>query len=289
MEIFKEMFGAILGLVLVYFILSLASSSISEILMEALEVRARSLQRYLLLIVGDKKIIDLVRLPQIVALRPIRYKSLFSIFGAATEPKMVENIPVPILVDAFIDLMDLGDKRNRKVSELKKTIQNMPECDGKRALQLWVQQDIVTLDELKTKLTTYFTGLLEQAKATANANARSFVVTLSIIIVLLLGTDSISLARDFWFLPQARAVFAAFVENAQSDEAGVGEVESLISEIDNLSLSIGWPQLLRYMPVNGSARDWLEFILLRVVGLGITAIFVSQGSGFWFDVLTKLK
>lgn len=289
MEIFKEMFGAVLGLVLVYFILSLASSSISEILMEALEVRARSLQRYLLLIVGDKKIFDLVRLPQIVALRPIRYKSLFSIFGAATEPKMVENIPVPILVDAFVDLMDLGDKRNRKVSELKKTIHNMPECDGKRALQLWVQQDIVTLDELKTKLTTYFTGLLEQAKATANANARSFVVTISIIIVLLLGTDSISLARDFWFLPQARAVFAAFVENAQSDEAGVEEVKGLISEIDNLSLSIGWPQLLRYMPVHGSARDWLEFILLRVVGLGITAIFVSQGSGFWFDVLTKLK
>lgn len=288
MKVFQDMLGAVLGLVLIYFILSLASSAISQLLMEILEVRAKSLERYLRLIVGDKMLGEFLNLPQIVSLRPIRYKSMFSIFGAATEPKKVENIPVPILVDAFTDLMDLGDKRNRKTVELKKTVERMPECDSKRALQLWIQQDILSLEELRAKLTLYFTGLLEQAKATANANARSFVVTFSIFIVILLGTDSVSLARDFWYIPQIREVLVAQFNIADS-QAPETSMDDFLTQLDNLSLSIGWPQLLRYLPPNPTAIEWFQFVWQRVVGLGLTAIFVSQGSGFWFDVLTKLK
>ena len=151
MEIFQNMLGVILGLILIYFVLSLASSSISQLLMDALEVRGVSLERQLRLIVGEM-LPDLLSLPQIKALRPVRYKSWFSIFGAATEPKKVEQIPVPILVDAFIDLIDLADKRNQNTQELNQTINNIPESDAKHALLLWVRQGITNLDDLRAKL-----------------------------------------------------------------------------------------------------------------------------------------
>ncbi len=256
--------------------------------MDALEVRGVSLERYLRLIVGDR-IQDLLNLPQIKALKPVRYKSWFSIFGAATEPKKVEHIPVPILVDAFIDLMDLADKRNRNIQELRKTINKIPESDARQALLLWVRQGITNLDDLRAKLTLYFTGLLDQARATANANARSFVINLSIIIVLILGTDTISLARDFWYLPTMRAIVAAQADAMFQQQDSTTDLSNLVNELSNLSPSIGWPQLLRYTPANGALLPWIQFILLRFIGLGITAIFVSQGSGFWFDILTKLK
>lgn len=286
MEIFQDMLGAILGLILVYFILSLASSFISQILMDTREIKGRSLERYLRLIVGDR-IKELLSLPQIKSLRPVRYKSWHTIFGAATEPKKVENIPVPILVDAFIDLMDLADKRNRRAQELKKTINKMPECDAKGAMQLWLSQGIISLDDLREKLTVYFTGLLDQAGATANANARSFVITLSIFIVFLLGTDSISLIRDFWYLPTIReALVTQF--SAVSELDAPMDLSNLLAETDNLSLSISWWQASRYLPPS-TLLGWIVFAILKVFGLGITAIFVSQGSGFWFDALSKLK
>ncbi len=255
--------------------------------METLEIRAAALEKYLRLIAGDKTI-DLVNLPQIVSLRPIKYRSWLNVFGAGTEQKKVENIPVPILVDAFIDVMDLDDKRNRKAEELRKTINKMPESDSKRAMLLWFRQGITNIDDLRAKLTLYFTGLLDQAGATANAMSRSFVITLSIILVLLLGTDSISLARDFWYLPQIRAALSAQA-SVMVQSSNVTDMGTLISELDNLSLSIGWPQLFRYLPADATLLQWIQFIVLRILGLGITAIFVSQGSGFWFDVLRKLK
>jgi hypothetical protein len=286
MEIFQDMLGVVLGLILVYFVLSLASSFSSQLFMDAREIRGLSLERSLRLIVGDR-IKDFLNLPQIKSLRPVKYKSWFAIFGAATEPKKVENIPITILVDSFIDVMDLANTRNRRAPELKKTISKMPDCDAKGAMQLWVAQGIDSLDDLRAKLTIYFTGLLEQASATSNANARSFVINFSIIIVLLLGTDSISLMKDFWYLPTMREALVTQFSNVIEHEP-LMNLESLIHETDNLSLSISWLQASRYLPP-ATPLGWIQFVVLKLLGLTITAIFVSQGSGFWFDILSKLK
>ena len=64
----------------------------------------------LIKIVGEKKVEDLIRLPQVQALRPIRYKNFLSVFGSITEPK-TEKIPVAILVDAFFDLSGFKQKK----------------------------------------------------------------------------------------------------------------------------------------------------------------------------------
>ena len=283
---FKQMLDVVLGLILIYFIISLASSSLSQLLMDTLEIRGKTLERYLHLIVGDK-IIDLLALPQIKSLRPIRFRSWLGIFGASIEPKKVENIPVPILVDAFLDLMDLADKKNQKAEDLSKVIHKMPESEGKRAMWLWVNQGIVNLDDLRSKLNVYFSGLLEQSAATANANARSFVITLSIVIVLLLGTDSILLAKQFFITPELRAIADAQLNAVISQNCG--SLDNLIKEVGALSVRIGWADTLRYLPIGADPLDWTQFIIYKIFGLAITVVFVSQGSGFWFDLLSKLK
>ena len=93
------------GLVVVYYLLGSVVSVVTQWINEALETRGKALEQYLIKIVGDKKIDDFVKLPQMQALRPIRYKSFFSIFGSVTEPKKIEKIPVATLVDAFFDLI----------------------------------------------------------------------------------------------------------------------------------------------------------------------------------------
>lgn len=286
---FQEILDFGLPIVLVYFVLSIVSSTLSQIVMDTLEIRGKTLERYLTLIAGDHAD-DLLRLPQLRALQPIKFKSWLSIFGARTEPKKLENIPVPVLVDAFFSILGLGNKNKKKsASEIKKAVLGMPESEGKRALLNWLEQGVSNLEDLRNNTNIYFSGLLEQSVATANAHSRSFVIQFAIGMVLLLNVDSIQIARDMYHGSQLQAVAAAQAEAiVQQENLTETDLTQLVADLDSLSfIEIGWFSVT--LPNPGTAINWMSFIGLKIIGLAITSVFASQGSSFWFDILAKFK
>ena len=290
---FQEILDYGLPLVFVYFVLSLISSTLSQILMDTFEVRGKTLERFLILIAGENAD-DLLNLPQIRALQPIKFKSWLSIFGAQTEPKKLENIPIPVLVDAFFSLIGLGSsKKKQGVREIKTAIRKMPESGGKQALLNWLEQGISNLEDLRSNTQVYFSGLLEQAIATANARSRSFVILFAVFMVVLFNVDSIQMVRDLVYGPReeaaARALAAAQAEAiVQQEDANVAVLVAQLEMLDDLDfIKLGWFSLT--LPRTNSVLDWAGFIVLKIVGLAITAVFASQGSTFWFDLLAKFK
>lgn len=290
---FQEILDYGLPLVFVYFVLSLISSTLSQILMDTFEVRGKTLERFLILIAGENAD-DLLNLPQIRALQPIKFKSWFSIFGAQTEPKKLENIPIPVLVDAFFSLMGLGNtKKKQGVRDIKTAIRNMPESGGKQALLNWLEQGISNLEDLRSNTQVYFSGLLEQAIATVNARSRSFVISFAVFMVVLFNVDSIQMVRDLVYGPQeeaaARALAVAQADAIlQQEGAETADVADLIDQLNDFDyIKIGWFSLT--LPRTNSVFDWAGFIALKIAGLAITAVFASQGSTFWFDLLAKFR
>jgi len=65
-------FELVIGMVVVYYVLGAIVSTITQIVTDSLETRGAALEKYLKQIAGDKTI-DLTNLPQIKALRPVRY------------------------------------------------------------------------------------------------------------------------------------------------------------------------------------------------------------------------
>lgn len=64
-------------------------------------------------------------------------------------------------------------------------------------------------------------------------------------------------------------------------------VDDLIHELGDMTIKIGWWQTEH--PAAGSdVMTWVTFVLLKMLGLGITAAAVSQGSSFWYDLLKKI-
>lgn len=281
--------GVLIGLVLVYYVLGIVVSTIVQILNESLETRGLALEKYLQQIAGDK-MIDLTSLPQIKALRPIRYANWWNVFGAGVEEKRVEKIPAGTLVDAFFDLAGLSCQASFTAEELITAINQLPESEGKQAMLRWVQQGVTDLKELKARASDYVSGLLAQAAATFKARARSLVIILSLLITLLLGTDTIQLAKDLWTdsglraLADAQANVAASQPNAQGN---ITQISDLVNSLTAYSLRIGWWHT-QALPTGGRLFDWLGFVFLKLIGLGITAVAVSQGSSFWYDLLKKL-
>lgn len=276
-----------IGLIFVYYILGSIVSLITKWINEMLETRGIAMERYLKKIVGDQNLGDLVNLPQMKALRPIRYKNMFSVFGSVTEPKKIEKIPVATLVDAYFDLTGLTGNRDLNLLQLAELVDKLPDSEGKQAFISWINQGVTSIEDLRKRTTAYFTGLMDQAAATFKANARSFVILLSLGITLLFGTDSIQLAKTLWTNAELRALAAAKAEMVVLQEGADASIDDLIQELGDLTIKIGWWQTER-PAANAETMDWVWFVGLKVLGLGLTAAAVSQGSSFWYDLLKKL-
>ncbi len=275
------------GLIVIYYILGSVVSLITQWINEFFESRGRALEQYLIKLVGDKKIGDLKNLPQLQSLRPIRFKGPLSVFGSVTEPKMIEKIPVATLVDAYFDLAGLTAKKEMELLELAELVDRLPDSEGKQAFITWINQGVTSIAELRVRATSYFTGILEQAAATFRARARSFVIILSIGITVLFGTDTIQLARNLWTNAELRAIAAAQANAVVAREGATADLSDLIDDLSQYSIKIGWWQAQQF-PEGNNVGDWALFIFLKVLGLGVTAAAVSQGSSFWYDLLKKL-
>ncbi len=276
------------GLIVIYYLLGSVVSLITQWINEALESRGKTLQQYLIKIVGDKKIDELKNLPQIQALRPIRYKGFLSVFGSVTEPKMIEKIPVATLVDSFFDIAGLTSKKEMSLLELAELIDKLPDSEGKKAFINWINQGVTNIADLRTRTTAYFTGMMEQAAETFRARARSFVIILSVGVTILFGTDTIQLARALWTNAELRAIAAAQADAVVAREGANADLSNIIDDLSAFSIKIGWWQTQQF-PQNSDVMDWISFIFLKVIGLSITAAAVSQGSSFWYDLLKKVS
>ncbi len=277
----------VIGLIFIYYVLGSIVSMVTQWINEFLETRGKALERYLVKIVGDKKIEDLVKLPQLQSLRPIRYKNFLSVFGSVTEPKRIEKIPVSILVDSYFDLIGLTSNKDLNLMQLAELVDKLPDSEGKQAFIQWINQGVTSIDDLRKRTTAYFTGMMEQASATFRANARSFVIILSIAVTVLFGTDSLQLAKALWTNAELRALTAAKAQMVVEQEGATATLDDLIQQLGDITIRIGWWQTER--PAAGAdAMTWVSFVLLKILGLGLTAAAVSQGSSFWYDLLKKI-
>jgi hypothetical protein len=285
---FPQVLEVVIGLVFIYYILGSVVSTITQIINESMETRGAALEMYLKKAVGDKTL-DLTSLPQIKALRPVRYASWLSVFGAGTEEKRVEKIPVNTLVTGFFDISGLNCKGDVSAQELLGIINQLPEGEVKHAMTGWVQQGVTDINDIRNHSLDYFNGILNQAQATFKARARSFVIILSLLVTLILGTDTIQIAQDLWNDAGLRNSVAAAGTStvAQQQQGDITAPQTAAPNPAALALRFSWLQSGTF-PTTGGLGGQAAFVILKILGLLITAVAVSQGSSFWYDLLKRL-
>jgi hypothetical protein len=147
---------------------------------------------------------------------------------------------------------------------------------------------VTNLTDLRARTTAYFNGILEQAAETFRARARSFVIILSIGITVLFGTDTIQLAQALWTNAELRAIAVAQADIVVAQGGTTADLSDIIDDLAKFSIKVGWWQTQQF-PQSSNVLDWSSYILLKILGLGITAAAVSQGASFWYDLLKKLS
>ncbi|GAB4485262.1 MAG: hypothetical protein Fur0016_10140 [Anaerolineales bacterium] len=277
-----------LGMALTYYLMGLVVSWMSQFVMNTFETRGRTLEGVLRRIVGGKTLGQLLSMPQIRSLAPMRYQDWRDIFSrnAKLVEKRVEKIPVSNLLDAFFDLAKLDIAANSE--ELIELINKLPPSEGKTELLRLVNSGVSNVLELRAKMSLWFDGLMNQASEIFTALARRYVILFSLALTLVLGMDSIDLFRQLWATPDMRAI-ASVKAQAYIEQYGYdADTGPLLADLDELTIHIGWSSVLKNTPPIASFADFLWFWLLKIIGLLITTVAVAQGAPFWYDLLRKM-
>lgn len=276
----------IIGLVLVYYVLGVIVSAVTSWLTKALQTRAKDLENYLNGLLDDKdKLDEIMANPLITMLKPIRLTPIVGFFTGQTAEYSTEKVPAGVFLTALlgrgIDTYQTFDEVKQAVD---KALNGLPDSSRlKKDITKLMNDAEGNLSQLRYSLESWFDGVMNKASAVFTIHARRIVITLSLVVTLVSGVDSIDIAQQLWDQPNLRAVASAkAVEIAEGNELEP-DIKVLVTTLEELELDYhnDWWN-------TRNSTDSPNAILLKTLGLAITWIAVAQGSSFWYDVMKKV-
>ncbi len=316
------MFGSgildlVIGLVFIYFILSLISSAIREMFANLRDLRYRHLEDWFKNIVKDESTTKAIMDHHLIAGLTTRNK----------KPSYIpDNIFSTVVFDLFVNKWDRGKDEKLKGDEpktsisktfdfvqLKKSIANSDvlKDDLKRVLVQYAEES-KDLGDFRIRIETWFNQAMREAAGTYKQRSQAWILLVAIMVTAALNVDSVAVAKFLYENPEAREKFAELAVNASKDSTyqnsinladfptpldstiksgdtvlvkinvNIKEIKAYSDLLTSTSLPIGWNEKTK---IECCSRPWWT----RFFGWLMTAMAVSMGAPFWFDMLNKLS
>ena len=267
-----------IGLALIYYVLSLVVSYISSQILRWTEVRAKTLEAGLAEALKDPTMLQSIQVhPLVKLLRPKR----LSFLGSGDKTLRVEKIAPDTFSMVFLSVLTSGVASQPTLEHIQQAIDKLPEGDLKQSLTEMLNSGVATVQEMRSRIEHWFDDVMAGVSGLYKQYARRIVVYSALAVVLLLGVDSIQIARFLYLEPVARNVL---VEQANQivDQGGVADEEALkyLTDLRGMELPLIWAA-----PLPASSGDWG----LKILGILITWAAISKGASFWFQNLKKLR
>jgi len=150
------------------------------------------------------------------------------------------------------------------------------------------------LGKFRTSIENWYDNAMNRVSGWYKRKAQTIIFCLALVIVGFFNLDSMMIADTLYHDSSARDAIVAMAAETASDEtilegdSTYTRVEYFRGELEKLPLPIGW---LASSPNIDDPREcpddgWGWFY--KFIGLLFTAVAVSLGAPFWFDVLNKL-
>ena len=100
-----------------------------------------------------------------------------------------------------------------------------------------------------------------------------------------MNADSLQVGRSLWQDDALRASVVAQAQKPVSDGASAGTVTKSVSDVDQLELPLGWS----FAKADPRWPDSPLGFVGKFFGLAVTAVALSLGAPFWFDLMGKVS
>jgi hypothetical protein len=277
----------LVGLFFLYFLLSIVCSAVQETVAQLFDLRARTLEDGVRNLLGDEAMTDRIfRHPRLKALSKPGTR-----FRKGGGPSY---IPSRVFALTLLDtLFPPGEGASRDVFELAREKLEDPDVPGrvKTLLRDALEHAGGRRDLLRGELERSFDQAMDRVSGWYKRRAQFFLLAIAVVTVAVMNADTFSIAQRLWkddalraaVVAQAADTSAAGTQTcpgAAPEDSPQERAAKCVDDVEQLSLPLGWTSV-------SSPHGW-EGILGKVGGLLVTALALSLGAPFWFDLLSKI-
>lgn len=311
-----QILDLIIGMAFVYFLLSLICVALQEIKARKYNERSENLKKW---------IYDTFRKDGDGSeLGELLWNNII-IDGLTQDNRAASYVPKEVFVSALLDEIHYkSDDKQEKVfyqqnkidslaakalhdpydfQTIRESIENstLLSLRIKRVLRQIHTESHGNLDTFRDRLERWFENAMDRNGGTFKKKAQTQVLYFAIAVTIALNVDSIRLINHFYNNPVEAARVADAAEKrinetraierdtSQTTKQLLAEVKSGIRELNELKLPIGWRKQdlqARFCKPDGFTK--FGNVVMILLGWFITAIAVSLGAPFWYDMLNKL-
>lgn len=294
----------VIGLVFVYFLLSLICSALQETIEGWLKVRATHLEQGLRILLNDPKGTGILE-------SIYNHPSIYGLFEGKYTPDKLRSsvlrktclpsyIPAASFATALIDTLVRGpvsndpDNRNPVDSTevtfdtLRSAVVNSQVLTEslQRMLLLALDSAHGNLDTAQAHIEVWFNNGMERVSGWYKRRTQAVLLCLGLLVAIMLNVDTIKVVTELYSNDAVRVGAVRQVESAVKDGKMLSEQSEKAMEIlSTLRLPIGWQK----NDNDGWSSAIMEQAPGSIVGWLLTALAVSLGAPFWFDMLNRLS
>ena len=211
-------------------------------------------------------------------------------------------------------------------ADIKSAVETLPDTNIRDMLLAQLTLADGDLQKLRNNVATWFDGAMDRVSGVYKRHLKQISFLVGLFVVLAINADTVTVTRALWNEPALRASMvkaaSTFVENhppalgagAAQQAPGTGGANanppqapagaaaappapsSAKSSVDQALLQLqGYEDTLRPLPlgwsfdsstVSGGAGPFAVFLATKFFGLALTALAISLGAPFWFDLLS---
>lgn len=273
------------GLIFVFLMISVACSLLNERIHSLLDTRAKMLDQALQKLLGTEQGSPFDGVKDHALIRAVAHE----------RTGMPSYIPASAFSSALFDtLVPTDGEHPMTYKQLREAICRLPRSSRTALLTLTnsAEGNLVTA---RANVEHWFDNAMERVSGAYKRHVTVWLFGLGFVIAAGTNADSIRLVQRF---EHEGALRAAVTAKADKVDAANRKLAVELSDIDQMNL-LFWdteqlstadtearcPRALRQPELSGS---WFRWVLFKLMGFVMTALAVSLGAPFWFDLLGRL-
>ena len=216
---------------------------------------------------------------------------------------LVKNLGKPGTIPSYVPsrafalaLFDLvapvhGSTTTRTLQDIRSSVATISNEQVKSALLALLDDAGDDLKKARENVERWYDDAMDRVSGWYKRKTQVFIFVWALAVTLSVNADTILIANTLAQDATLRASLVSMAEVTakealpQNAEQERERIKRMSAEIKQLGLPIGWsrePNDTKALP--SDVGGWA----LKIIGLSLTAIAVSLGAPFWFDVLNKL-
>lgn len=281
-----------IGLAFIFFLLSLVSASINEMIATAFNWRSKNLVLALKGFFGEdetddepSKTDEFLDSPRVKALG--KPKTFFP-------SRRPSYIPPRAFAETVLEIVfPAGNGTGDPIQATRETINEIQNEPVKEFLLSRLRHGEATIEQFGDSLEESFDQLMDRASGWYKRKVQIILLLVSVVIAGGLNADAFIITQHLFTNDTVRTAVLAEAQQAVEDEGqdtpsgdsqpdeadNLQQAAQRVTEVEQLNLPLGW----RSPNTPESVSAWL----FKIGGIALTAIAISLGAPFWFDLLGR--